>query len=213
MTQQIKTGHRGFRLFQIAALCVMIFQFRSMGEAQANLVDLYNWIDESTPYKGLIEIGSADSATFIGAYGNLPALNRLNLSGDIDTTPGVTYEISFTLQNWNLYSGDGSATFGSKAKDLDYAFSECDSYFTSGGPVFSPVNYDFTALATSATTTMSFDFILDEGESASLSNFVITEAPEMSVTRLFCYGGCLVLLARQLRRLAQKQKPAVKPIV
>jgi hypothetical protein len=57
---------------------------------------------------------------------------------------------------------------------------------------------------------MSFDFTLDEGESAALSNFTITEVPETSASRLLCYGGCLILLARQLRRLSQKKVLAVK---
>jgi hypothetical protein len=152
---------------------------------------------------------------FIGNYANFPAFNHLNLSGDFDTTPGETYEISFTLQNGGQYTGSGSTTFGSTETDLDYALSDSDSYFTNGGYEFLPVNYYFTSLATSANTTMSFNFILDEGESAELSNFAITEitpVPEISASRLFCYGGCVFLIARQLRKLTQRQKLAVKPI-
>jgi hypothetical protein len=128
----------------------------------------------------------------------------------------MTYDINFTLQNGGQYTGIGGVTFGTAQTSLDYALSDSDSYFTGTGYVFLPVDYDFTAIATSATTTISFDFVLDESESAALSNLEITQVtqvtqvPEISATRLFCYAGCALLLAKRIRKVIPRQKLAVK---
>jgi hypothetical protein len=147
----------------------------------------------------------------MGNYGNFPALNRLNFIGDMNTTPGATYEISFTLQDASFsgdFDGAGDVSFGNCEVNLDSAFE--DGYMTTNGYLFPPVNYDFTAVADSSTTSMSFDFLLDEGLNADLSNLDIMEVPEPSATRVLYCSGCLMLLARQWRKLTQKQKLAIK---
>jgi hypothetical protein len=136
----------------------------------------------------------------------------LNLGANLNTTAGATYEISFTLQDASFsgnFGGAGDLWFGNCKNSLDDAFD--DGYMGHGGYVFPSVNYDFTAVAASSTTSISFDFVLDEGLNANLSNLMITEVPEISSNRLLCCGGCMFLLARQLRRLSQKRVPAVKP--
>jgi hypothetical protein len=187
---------------QVAVLSGMAFVLQSSGHAQGNLVNLYDWTDESTPLTGLIDVYSSNSAVFVGAYANsYGQLNQLDLSGSIATEPDITYEVTFALQNESPYdSGIGSVAFGNCGVKLDYAFSPQDSYFTSQGYVFLPVNYDFTTVATSLTTTISLDFILDEGVYASVSNFTITEVPETCSGRLYAFGGCALLLAQQLWR-------------
>ncbi|HEV2329076.1 MAG TPA: hypothetical protein VGY56_09845 [Verrucomicrobiae bacterium] len=231
MTKQIKTigGRRGFSwlnprsarswcaLFQIAAVSFFVIRYPSIGAAQGNLADLYNWVDESVPYKGLIDIYTSNSATFVGDYGsNFSDVNQLNLSGNLSTTPGVPYEISFTLQDTGIgdFAGAGNVCFGNSEIILDSTFA--DGYITNGGYVFPPVNFDFIAVAASSTTSMSFGFALDEGLNADLSNLEITEitpAPEASTNWLVCCGGCVLLLAKQLRRLVQKRNLAVRRIV
>jgi hypothetical protein len=183
-----------------------------MARAQGNLMDLYSWIDESTPFRGLINIDSSNSASFIGDYGdNFSSLNHLNLTANLDTTPGVTYEISFTLQDASLgnFGGAGDLWFGNSEINLNSAFQ--DGYITPNGYVFPAVNYSFTAAATSSTTAMSFDFVLDEGLNADLSNLAITQitdVPEVSTFSMFFYGGFVFLLAKQLRKVTQKRKLA-----
>lgn len=186
-----------------------------MAQAQGTLVDLYSWTDESVPITGLIDIYSSNSATFVGNFANFPALNQLNLIGDLDTATGTTYNISFTLQDSSLgdFGGAGDVWFGTDEISLNRAFE--DGYMTNGGYVFPPVNYNFTAVAASSTTSMSFNFVLDEGLNADLSNLQITQiqpVPEASTGRLFCYGGCLLFLAKQLRKVTRKQELTVKKI-
>lgn len=192
-------------LLQIAVLAAVLFQFASIGHAQGNLGDLYNWKDDSAPITGLIDIYSCNSATFIGNYANFPGLNQLSLSGGLNTTPGATYQISFTLQDTGIgdFDGTGDLWFGSSEMNLNSTFE--DGHITGNGYAFAPVNYDFTAVATSSTTSMSFDFVLDQGLNADLSNLQITIVPEISTSRLFCYGGFVLVLAGQLRKLNQKR--------
>jgi len=187
-----------------------------MVQAQGYFVNLYDWKDESIPYTGLIDIASSNSATFIGSYGEYTEFNQLHLNGSMNTTPGEMYDISFTLQDKSSTGDDGgigSFYFGNSETSLDGAF--LDSSLTNGAYVFQPVNYNFFVVATSSTTAMSFNLVLDEGLDAQLSDFSIIEttpAPEPSSGRLVAYGGCMVLLARQLQKLFQKRKPALKPI-
>jgi hypothetical protein len=194
----------------------MIFQFQSMVQAQG-LVDLYHWSDNSTPYTDFININSSNSAMFIGNYNNEGGFNDLILTGSFDTTPGTSYQISFTLQDESPIGddgGSGSLDFGNSEISLDGAF--CGSYLSNGTYVFPAANYNFTATATSPTTTMSFNLSLDEGLDTGLSNLTITQimaVPETSSTRLFLFGGCVFMLAKQLRKVTQKQKLAVKPII
>lgn len=179
-------------------------------------MDLYSWTDKSSPYKGLIDLYSSNSATFIGNYNGEGGFNDLVLAGSLNTTPGATYEISFTLQDKSPIGddgGSGSFLFGNSEMNLDGTFR--DSYITNGTYEFPAVNYDFMTLATSSTTTMSFDLVLDEGLNTALSNLAVTEitpAPEISSGRMFFYGGCIFLFAKQLQRFLRNRKRAIKAI-
>lgn len=178
-------------------------------------MDLYNWSNE-TAYAvpgsegNYISISSADSVNFSGGMGTNPYIFVVPvLAGDINTTPGATYEISFTMQDLNLFEGSASESFGAYSTNFNLPVVD-----ESGDPGYYdlPVNIDFTAVATSATTMMSFQCFLDNDGAATLDHLMVTEVPETSTTRLFLYGGCALLLAKKLQKLAQKRKLALKRI-
>jgi hypothetical protein len=216
VTKQTKTcaARRGFsrvnpNCLYIAALLVIGIHFSAKGLAQGNLVDLYDWSDQSTPYAGFINVYSSDSAVYEGDYGVYGGFNHLNLADNISTTPGLTYDVSFTLLNESSDdSGTGSMIFGDLQTSLDYAFSPSNSHYTSQGYVFSPVTYTFSVLATDSSTPVSFNFDLDEGMNASVSDFMITPVPEISTDSFLLIGGCTLVLARETRKLLQQLRKA-----
>lgn len=216
------TGRRGMRwskswgpfrfiqFFHIAASAAFMLEFQSLAHAQGNLINLFDWTDNSRPYRGLIDVFNNNSGVFEGAYANSQGqLNQLNLTGQISTTPGAVYDVSFTLQDVSPFdSGIGSVTFGSIQSSLDYAFSSQDSHFTSNGYQFYPVTYNFTAVAASSMTSMTFDFTLDQGMNAEVSGLTVTEAPEVSSVELFGCGAFAWLFVRHWRQIVEKRKLA-----
>jgi hypothetical protein len=229
MTRQIKSGmgNCGFRApnlvsvfrhlkgLQVALASVLVFGLQLGAQAQGNLVDLYNWENEtvvgSDPNPNdYLAISSAISARFSGGYTDQGGGVSPILTGSFATTPGATYQISFTMCNLNSFGGSASETFGDNSMNFDLPFVYLD-----GGESYSdtPVNIDFTAIATSATTTMSIECYLDpDGGSAALSDLIVTEGPELSPVPevssigLFCFGGCALLLARNWQRFFPKLK-------
>ena len=219
MTKQTKTGavrpgfcpmnpksnYRFINCLYVAALLVIGIHFSAKGLAQGNLVDLYDWTDQSSPYTGLINVYSSNSAVYEGDYGAYGGFNHLNLAGNITTTPGVTYDVSFTLLNESSSdSGSGCMMFGNIQTNLNFAFSPSDSYLTSDGYAFNPVTFTFSVLATDSSTPVSFNFDLDEGINANVSDFMITAVPEMSTGSYLLFGGCMLVLARESRKFLQQ---------
>ena len=121
------------------------------------------------------------------------------LTGNISTIPGDTYAISFTFQVGSPVSTLGSAgmTFGSAQADLGDAFVPVGQ--PNPGFIFNPVNVYFTAVATSTSTPVSFEVILDSSMGASMSNFSIVAVPEPPAPGIFLCGGCALYFARRLR--------------
>lgn len=156
----------------------------------------------SNPNYGII-ISSANAAIFFGSY----STNVLSgpdhivpvLTGNLETTPGATYEISCTVANDPLHAeiGSGNLSFGSSNYGIDL--------FAMGGPG-STQNFDFQITATSPSTTMAFTWWIDNGYQASVSGFSVTQVPEVSSARLSGLGGCMLLLALHWRRLSQRRQ-------
>jgi hypothetical protein len=185
-----------------------------MGHAQGDLVNLYNWSNETESVapdtmSRFISIYSNSSADFYGGfttnYSSGFAVCPL-LVGTVNTVPGDSYEVSFTMQNMSGYAGGVAESFDGDSTNLSFPSDDL-------GYTEIPVNVDFTAVATSTTTMVSFQCYLDpEGGQADLYNVSVTEVPESSASRLFLCGGFVLLMAKQLRKATQKQKLAVKPL-
>lgn len=230
VTRQTKNNTNGWanlagllRFFQIGVLSTMMFKFASIGQAQGNLVNLYDWNNDTAHvapgHAGqFISIYNNTSAGFFGGFTTNPfslVAASPTLSDEFSTTPGATYEISFTMQNLNGFNGFASESFGNETLNFDLPV-----VLQNGGESYAdtPVNEEFTAVATSTLTTMSFECYLDpNGGAASLGNLTVTElpvtdAPEESTGSLLFYGGCICLLAKEFGRLVRKHKLAVKRI-
>lgn len=217
MTNQIKAGASRcglwqanptgrFRLFsflRIVVLAVIIFCVQSRSYAQGNLVDLYNWSNETevgydpNP-NDYVNIVSATSAYFYGDYSPNGFAVPI-LSTTLNTIPGATYDVSFTLQDQNVEACSGYEYFGNTSTDVDLQPPVGDPI----NPSLVPENIDFTVIANSTETDMSFEFALDSSGIASLSNFSVTEVPEVSSGKLFVFLGCILLCVRKWRRLLQ----------
>ncbi len=193
---------RCLRLFFTLLLSTILLPLKSRGEVPQNLVDLYNWTNETMVGAGdnpnnYVFIRSATSADFDGGFtyesgGFVPV--QPTIAGTMDTIPGVTYEICFTVQDDSVY-GPNSAQiyFGNTCTDIDLPPGM-------PGPNLSPipVNIDFTVEATSATTTMSFEFGLDPSDDEdSLYNLSVTEVPEARSENLMILFGCTLLCMRK----------------
>jgi hypothetical protein len=210
-----RTVFRYCVFFPIAVLSVVILQFPLIGQAQGNLVDLYNWSNEtvvgSDPNPNdYVHLGSATSAFFHGGYTDQGGGVTPVIFGSLNTVPGATYEISFTMQNQNSFFGSASLWFGSESTSFQLPVTQVN-----GGQGYAdmPVNIDFTAVAGSTVTSMFFQCYLDpDGGSAALNHFMVTEVPEVSSSSLIFGGACVFLVANRLRKVTQKQKLAVQPI-
>ena len=227
MTQQIKaiwgrrrfswldprSVFRCFAVLQTAVLSVIIFQFPFRGQAQGNLVDLYDWSNE-TGYvpdpSNFIAIDSYNAAYFSSGFttnpfGHGPLFVQPILSGSFSTTSGVTYDVSFTLQlnAPNDIFGGASMSFGDFTTNCDL-----ESPTHGDQPGYNPpMDFSFTSVATGPATSMTFFAGFgDYTDGLSISDVMVTEVPEMSTFSMFFYGGCALLLAKHLRKVTQKQK-------
>ena len=190
---------------------ILAIGLQASGHAQGNLVNLYDWSND-TMYSGSpqnnVSILSFNAASFNGSQSTNGAPYSLALpvlTANLATGPGTTYEISFTMQNEFLESsGQTEVQFGGFTTNFDLPPARLI-----GGDLQSfPVNIDFTASAASWLTTMEFTVPVDTGDAISLNNFSVTEVPEISSASLFGFGGCVLLLVQQWRRLFQKRKKA-----
>jgi hypothetical protein len=190
-------------ILKFAVLTSVALQVALVANAQGNLVDLYNWSNE-TRYSGSpghnVQIDSSDSAVFFGSQSTNDAPSPFALpvlTGNFDTTPGDIYEISFTMQN-NFFETIGQPTIsvGGFLTNFDLPAAERGS----GGQLqFNPVNIDFSYVATSSATEFEFMIPLDTGDGASLNNFSIAEVPESSTDAILGSFVCLWFLMRRWR--------------
>lgn len=187
-------------------MAVLVFGLQSGGYAQGNLVNLYDWSGETkyapSPNYGIL-LMSSTSVTFYGAYstnteGGADHIVPV-LAGNLDTVPGTTYEISYTVANDPLHAefGNGVMSFGSYSNVVDL--------LAMGSPGSSE-NFDFLFTTSAAVTPMSFSWTIDNGYQATLSSLSVTEVPEASKATLLSFGGVIWLLVRGRRRLSQVRR-------
>ena len=156
----------------------------------------------SDPNYGII-ISSSNAAIFFGSYSTNVVSGPSHivpiLTGNLGTTPGATYEISYTVANDPVHAelGSGNLSFGSSNYKIDL--------FAIGGPG-STQDFHFQITTTSPSTTMAFTWWIDNGYQASVSGLSITQVPEVSSARLSGLGGCILLLAQRWRRLSQRRQ-------
>lgn len=188
-------------LFKIAALSLLlVFQFPSLDWAQGNLVNLYNWHDATAdiPPSDSNLYAFAVSPNFAEFDGGLTS-NSVNggppwiqprLTGILDTTPGATYEISYTLST------------GETAASVDMLFGDSDAlYEYCGGDMGFSTNLVYTFEAASTTTQMSFECNLDPVQSIDLFGVSVVEVPEIRSGYLIVFLGCAWWFAKKWRRL------------
>lgn len=203
------SGFRHLNVLSIAVASALFFGLQLSAQAGGNLANLYDWNNTtpSVPPSSLgqyINIYSGTSASFLGGYNNQGGGVSPTLLGTFDTTPGATYQVSFTMQNLNSFSGSAYETFGDSSMNFDLPY-----VYINGGESYAdtPVNIDFTAVATSDITTMSIQCYLDPyGGAAGLSDLVVAQVPEVSSISLFCFGGCALLLASRWQSFLPKLK-------
>ncbi len=180
-------------------LSAILLPFQSYGQAPVNLVNLYDWTNVTANTggqdpSGFVIIKSSTSAIFQGGLNGFnpiyPAIARA-----LNTIPGAAYEISYTAEDLSE-SGPNVATlyFGNTSTQVDLPEHEFGSSAI-------PVNVDFTAMATSATTPMSFVFGTDiDNDQDYLYNLSVTEVPEVRTEKLLFVFGCALLYVRRWRR-------------
>lgn len=186
----------------------------SPSRAQGCLVNLYTWsnatINVPSP-QVYLPITSSNSCEFIGGLtftsgDPYPVFVNPVLTTLLTTVPGTTYQISFTMEQLTpiAFSTRGTFSFGSFSDDLSAAISSDFYYATSGyGEVIYPTNFDFTGVATSTSTAMSFSLIPDSAGAVALSNFNIEAVPETSAGSLLALGGMAFLSTKTGRRFVQ----------
>ncbi len=197
------------KTLKVAVLSAVVLGLPAAEHVQANLINLYNW-SNATRYSGApqnnINILSLNSASFYGSLGTSPVhpLALPILTGNLATAPGAIYEISFIMQNnWLTDIGQIELSFGSFTTNFDLPPAQ-----QAGGLRYFPVNIDFTAVANSLTTTMTFTVPVDVGGGISLGDFSVSDVPESTPTAgLFGFGVCALLFARHGRRWFQTSKP------
>jgi hypothetical protein len=226
VTKQIKFGVAGwanpggfFRLLQIGVLSALMLEFQLSGHAQGNLVNLYQWRNDtgnvSNP-NNYININSRDAAYFYSGittnFFHGPFIVEPVLSGNLNTTPGITYDVSFTMQlaaPEDVFGG-ASMSFGSFTTNCDLQDPE-----NGDRPGYNPpLDFSFYLEATSAITPMTFyagfaDY--SDGLSVSAINVtpVIDPVPEASSVTLLSCGAIVLLFARRLRDSFQGRKRSV----
>jgi hypothetical protein len=191
---------------------------QSPGHAQDNLANLYDCVNQtmnvSDPSQ-FIMVYSSNSALFRGGFadsngGALPPPAVAILTGNLDTTPGTTYEISFTMLDPVPFTGGASMAFGNLNTSLD--FTSCPNYTNPNQP-FQPINFDFTAIASSTSTSLSFSADLDpDGGAVYLEDLTVTAVPEPSATGfLGSMAAGWLLLAQRCWQSREKRSQAGYP--
>ena len=189
---------------QIIILSTITLGLQSSGHTQSNLVNLYDWkntgINSLSGPPFITNIWTSTSPD--EAFGGLFFYN--NVSANLDTTPGASYEISFSGQFGGYsYWGGPTMSFGSFSTGCELL---PGGQLNNGDGYYPPVNFDFTVVATDPITAMSFTLYVDNNSEITLSNVSVIQVPEISPTSLIAFGGCILILARQWRRTFQKRK-------
>jgi hypothetical protein len=193
-----------------------VIGFQSIGRAQGNLVNLYSWTFQTNLMPGVL-VSRPTSFTVLSAEAVLlyigqledtnprvPVFGPLNptLTGNISTIPGATYELICTLQNLDaMYLADPTFMFGN--------FSTNFVLLPSAPDAISTLNIDFTVMATSTVTTMSFNPWCNDdtgGGRFSISGFSLVQIPEISTGKLLGIGGSALLIAHRCRRFFQHDR-------
>lgn len=192
--------------FRGLVLAAIVLGLPSLGHAQGNLVNLFNWTNESTDLppgsqNGVIQITSANSGVFHGAVGTNGSPIQDILTGNFETIPGTIYEITYTLSHNPQFSFFADVTFGNFTTNVAPAI-EANTFLGPYGYSGGMATFDYNALATTTTATMSFSFGLDNSDSFTLSNLTVTAVPEISTLQLFAFGGCALLFAQRWQRRA-----------
>ncbi|MGH7981402.1 MAG: hypothetical protein ACREE6_18645 [Limisphaerales bacterium] len=194
-------SRRPFRCAPFLQIAVLfLFNVSIIGRAQGNLASFNNWWDTTAdiPSTESNEFAFAASPTFVEFNGGQTTNGQEpwvepSFSGDVNTTDGAMYQISYTLSTGptaaSLYM-----SFGGSILSYDYQ----------GGDFGFSTNLIYTIEATSASTTMSFVCYLDPSESVDLTDFSVTQVPELSSEKLFAFLGCALLCVRKLRRLQMR---------
>lgn len=206
---------------QIAILSSMIFGVELGGYAQVNLVNLYDFTgatqNASSSNQGIS--ADFDSVLLYSAWG-INGTGMLSggfilpiLTGNINTTPGTTYEISYTVSHSQQLWFAGLhpvVVFGSSSVDSSGALADGFNPQAAFASDVS-VNVDYTYMATSASTPMTFyGYFGDNADSVKFSDISVTAltqvtpVPEVSTASLLGLGGCVWLLASFGRRLFGK---------
>ena len=202
---------------QIVLQSSMALGLQSAGLAQVNLVNLYDWTPQTqygfSPNQG-ISIDSFNSASFYGQYsvngrGNRNDIIHPILTASLDTVPGDTYEISYTLKmsNFSNFYTPGSVSFGNDINLFSFSFPQSQPR---GDQIY---GFDYTEIATPTTTAMTFYVgFIDTADALYLSDFSVTTVsemvpvPEVSTAGLLGLGGCVWLLAPLCRRSFGRNK-------
>ena len=217
MSKQIEMDRArfGFRAWGLADALVQVkplpsviflailFAFQLEAQAQGNLVNLYDWSND-TKYSGSpqhnVQIFSSVSALFAGSESTNNAPSPLALpvlSGCFDSTPGDMYDISFTMQNnFVEEAGESTVSIGGFATNF---YLPTAKFSGPGQTEYFPVAISLTYIATSLTTDFTFNIPLDDGDTISLNNLNVTEAPESSAAAIFGTLGCALVLAQRCR--------------
>ncbi|HXI69230.1 MAG TPA: hypothetical protein VNN22_02615 [Verrucomicrobiae bacterium] len=194
------------KLLQNVILLAIAGGFQSGGHAQENLVNLYDWTPQTlnglSPNQG-VNIWSSNSVGFDVQNGAVIFSHTTpSLTGNLDTTPGASYQISFDL-SFNAhtpYVDWFSVSFG----DNSFGFDPFGLIFSD--PNFYSGTIDFTVIATAPITAMQLAAYGDNGESFYVSDLMVTAVPEVSVNRLLGLGGGSLLLAHLCRRVIPGRK-------
>jgi hypothetical protein len=181
-------------LFCTLFLSAFLLPLQSHAQAPINLVNLYDWnvIGNTFDPGADVQVTSSTSAVFFGDFSTngIPTAN-LALSYDLNTTPGATYEISFTMEDEVLYDSYARETFGNTGNCFLLPVTQTNIF---PGYFDTPVTIDYTAVATTAITTVSFGATADGdyGET-QLWDVSVIEVPEVGSGKLFAFLGCILL--------------------
>ena len=196
-------------------LSLAAFAIQPNADAQGNLVDFSNWTltgqglyqGSGAPSISLYTSTGTQNASFTGVPSITGGFVLFALTGSLNTKPGATYDISFTMQNaGQSYLEDPSMSFGSFGASCNLLAGE-----TLNGTDYSfvPEHYDFSIVATDPITTMSFNVTPDIGQGVFLSNVSVVQVqvqpvPESPSIRQFAFGACMLGLTQTWRRFRRQ---------
>lgn len=182
----------------------IVFGLQLAVNAQGNLVNLFDWSNE-TRFSGSplnnVQIEASDAANFFGSdsTNNSPCPFAVpELAGSVSTTPGTTYDISFTMQNDFVEGAQAVISFDDFTTNLVLPAARQTSPFQMQ---YYPVDVELTYAATAGTTDFSFKLPIDDGDAVSLGDFSVIEVPETSTVGIFGIFGCAWLFARRWRKM------------